>query len=154
MLTKTLNYYGKSIPELTGVCALSLARYYFKGLENYKLSTVCAHLNIELDHHQAESDAKATANIVIQIIKNLKIKKEDKLLNEMSKSEKLALKVKKAELGTSEEKLKLIENIKRNIRRNKKLMEAHPNNESYKKLYEEYLIRHKEITGYDYKSSK
>ena len=154
VLTKTLNYYGDSIPELIGVCALQMSRFYFKGLENYKLSTVCSHLNIKLDHHQAESDALATANIVIHIIKSLKIKKEEKDEKERIKNEKLALKAKKAEINGDVDKAKQLENIKRNIRRNRIKMESFPDDETYKKLHEEYLIKHKEIAGFDYVSSK
>ena len=71
VLIKTLNYLGEETPEMKGACALNLARNNIKGLENYKLSTVCKHLNIELNHHDPESDARATAEIVIHIVKNM-----------------------------------------------------------------------------------
>ena len=50
------------------VDTLSLARKHFPGLENYQLSTVANHLDIEhLDHHRAMGDARATAHIFTYI---------------------------------------------------------------------------------------
>ena len=37
-------------------------------LKNHKLDTICDALGIELDHHNALSDAKACANILIHCL--------------------------------------------------------------------------------------
>ena len=154
VLTKTLNYYGNPVIGLKGSCALQLARNNIKGLTDYKLSTVCNHLEVELDHHNPESDARAAAMVVIHIVKDMIKVQEAKEEKERIKNEKLALKAKKAEVNSDDEKVKELETIKRNIRRNRKKMETFPDDESYKKLHEEYLVKHKEVAGYDYVSTK
>lgn len=44
------------------ICTLSMSRQ-FLSLENNKLSTVCDHLDIDLNHHEAISDAQAAGHI-------------------------------------------------------------------------------------------
>lgn len=51
---------------------VSMSRKNLKNLENHKLNTVAKHYNIELDHHNALSDARACA----QIYCNIKLKKD------------------------------------------------------------------------------
>lgn len=51
---------------------LSLARKNLKALPNHKLNTVADHYGIELDHHDALSDARACALIYCNIKKGLK----------------------------------------------------------------------------------
>lgn len=52
-----------------GMDTLDLSRALLKGLPNYKLNTVCAHFGIEFLHHRAYSDALATAQLFIELIK-------------------------------------------------------------------------------------
>ncbi len=52
-----------------GMDTLDLSRALVKGLANYKLNTVCAHFGIEFLHHRAYSDALATAQLFIELIK-------------------------------------------------------------------------------------
>lgn len=52
-----------------GMDTLDLSRSLLKGLANYKLNTVCAHFGIEFLHHRAYSDALATAQLFIELIK-------------------------------------------------------------------------------------
>jgi len=54
------------------ISTLSLARKHYKNLPNHKLPTVAEHLGIELDHHEALSDARAAALIWIAVQKNEK----------------------------------------------------------------------------------
>lgn len=46
-------------------CSIRAAKACWK-LPNYQLNTVCDHLGIELNHHEALSDAMACANIMIK----------------------------------------------------------------------------------------
>lgn len=55
---------GLDLPEPPFVCTVQLARRAW-GLPSNKLSAVCRHLGIELDHHQALADAEACARIVL-----------------------------------------------------------------------------------------
>jgi DNA polymerase III subunit epsilon len=51
-------------PRQDFTCTVQLARKTW-GLTRANLPAVCAHLGVELDHHQALSDAEACAQIVI-----------------------------------------------------------------------------------------
>ncbi|HWR43613.1 3'-5' exonuclease [Sporomusa sp.] len=66
VLTATLAHYGLSMPEFHVIDSLAVARSAWPKLRNHKLSTVAAHLNVGLTHHDAASDAKACAEIVLR----------------------------------------------------------------------------------------
>ena len=51
--------------EAEYVCTLDIAYRAFRNIENRKLNTICNYLNIDLDHHNAESDALACAKIML-----------------------------------------------------------------------------------------
>ena len=51
-------------PSLPFVCTVQLSRRLWK-LPSYNLASVCAHLDIPLQHHQALSDAEGCAGIVL-----------------------------------------------------------------------------------------
>lgn len=55
---------GIKRPPQSFLCTVKLARQVW-GIRPTKLPDVCGHLGIELDHHQALSDAEACAKIVI-----------------------------------------------------------------------------------------
>ena len=51
--------------------SLQSARFTYRDLPNHKLNTICDYLNIELDHHDSLSDAKACAQIMLYTMKEL-----------------------------------------------------------------------------------
>lgn len=55
---------------------LPISRQVFS-LYNYKLSTICTHLNIPLNHHEPESDAVACAEILLHCLREGFAKWED-----------------------------------------------------------------------------
>ena len=57
--------YGLRPPKTEWQCTLKLARSAWTFPDN-KLSTVCKHLGIALNHHEALSDARACAEILIK----------------------------------------------------------------------------------------
>lgn len=65
VLYKCCESYEVEAPSHSFVCTVKAARQLWKGLPNHKLNTVCNHLDIELDHHEALSDAVACAKIAI-----------------------------------------------------------------------------------------
>ncbi len=69
VLGDTCEYFDIKPPRLPFKCTLSLARQVWPDMENHRLPTVCDHLDIELNHHNALSDAEACANIIIQLIR-------------------------------------------------------------------------------------
>ncbi|MFV3131663.1 exonuclease domain-containing protein [Niveispirillum sp. KHB5.9] len=54
---------GLSVPPLRFICTVDLARAAFPQLRSHKLNIVAHHLGIELNHHEAGSDASACAAI-------------------------------------------------------------------------------------------
>lgn len=62
---KTLKRYKIDVPDINYVCTLQMARRCLdKGACNgYSLPSLCSYLGIQLDHHNALSDAVACANI-------------------------------------------------------------------------------------------
>lgn len=56
--------YGIDMPKPPYVCTVQLARKLWS-LRPTKLPDVCRFLGLELDHHKADSDARACAQIVI-----------------------------------------------------------------------------------------
>ncbi|MDY4187433.1 MAG: exonuclease domain-containing protein [Candidatus Borkfalkiaceae bacterium] len=64
-LSKPLGY----VYENRGMDTLDLSRALVKGLPNYQLNTVCGHFGIEFLHHRAYSDALATAQMFIELIR-------------------------------------------------------------------------------------
>ena len=66
VLTAMLAHYGLFMPELHVIDSLSVARSAWPKLRNHKLSTVAAHLKVALTHHDAASDAKACAEIILR----------------------------------------------------------------------------------------
>lgn len=53
------------LPE--SYCTCRLARKLVKGLPNYKLNTLCDHFDIALNHHEALSDARGAAKIMLEL---------------------------------------------------------------------------------------
>ncbi len=68
VLHSTLDYYGIKHPYYKFECTVVSARKKWPKpiVENHKLNTVCKFLNIELNHHEALSDALACAQIYIR----------------------------------------------------------------------------------------
>ena len=52
-----------------GIDTLAVAREVLPTLSNHKLNTVCEHFGIEFLHHRAYSDALATAQMFIELVK-------------------------------------------------------------------------------------
>ncbi len=64
---KSLNqYYNIKFKDSEYYCTVELSRKIFPYLPNHKLNTVSRHLDISLDHHNALSDAHASALIVFK----------------------------------------------------------------------------------------
>ncbi len=64
VLFQCCHYAGLECPELRFQCTAKLARQAW-GLSPATLPDVCRHLGIALRHHQADSDARACAEVVV-----------------------------------------------------------------------------------------
>ena len=65
VLCECLRHYGIRYRSNPFLCSMQLSKEAF-GFSCLKLDYVCRELKIALQHHNAESDAKAAANIVIK----------------------------------------------------------------------------------------
>ena len=70
VLCECLRHYGIRYRPNPFVCSMLLSQEAF-AFDRVKLDYVCGQLNIALQHHNAESDAKAAANIVIKAAQRL-----------------------------------------------------------------------------------
>lgn len=71
VLSKCLRDYGIYWRDTAAyICTCKMGRSCLPSLENHKLSTLSDYYGIELDHHQADSDALACARI-LQNLRNL-----------------------------------------------------------------------------------
>ena len=69
VLRSALKIYDIEFPTANYFCSMQLSKKSIEGLINYKLPTICKTFNIELNHHNAESDAKACALLSIELCK-------------------------------------------------------------------------------------
>ncbi|WP_044211570.1 exonuclease domain-containing protein [Flammeovirga sp. OC4] len=68
VLRDTLTAYHQPLPDIEFYCSLILSRKALPNLDGYGLSALSDHFNIKLDHHNAESDAKAAAIIALKML--------------------------------------------------------------------------------------
>ena len=62
---KSLNYlYHIPFKPFPYFCTVELSKKIYPRIKNHKLNTVCEYMGIELNHHEASSDARACALIV------------------------------------------------------------------------------------------
>lgn len=69
VLRKVADKYDITLPRFSYTCTCKIAKKTWGDLRNYRLSTVAEHLCLDLVHHNALSDARACANILLQAIK-------------------------------------------------------------------------------------
>ncbi|MBC7451164.1 MAG: 3'-5' exonuclease [Cytophagales bacterium] len=83
VLRSILTAHNSVFPKTDYYCSCSISKKIFKQLDNHKLSTVCKHLNIKLNHHEAESDAIGSATIILKVAQALGIDTMDGLISEL-----------------------------------------------------------------------
>ena len=62
VLCSCLAHYGLKMPECRYLCTVKVSKRVWPELENHKLDTVSAALHIDLNHHEAGSDARAATH--------------------------------------------------------------------------------------------
>lgn len=66
VLSKCLHSYGVSWRRWADyACTVQMGRRQYPRLPNHKLNTLCAYLDIPLEHHRAGSDSRACAELII-----------------------------------------------------------------------------------------
>ena len=66
VLRKTLELYQLSFPTLNYSCSYIFSKKVWQGLPAYDLKTLCKVNNINLNHHRAGADSKATAELTLK----------------------------------------------------------------------------------------
>ena len=70
VLRKCLNDYGISWrPAVKGVCTVLMGRSLLPGI-SHRLNMLCDYYGIALDHHQADSDSRAAAQILLRYMES------------------------------------------------------------------------------------
>ncbi|MBS3873972.1 MAG: 3'-5' exonuclease [Firmicutes bacterium] len=59
---------GGEFPSLEFVDTVALARRGMRGLPNYRLETLCAHLGLAVGGHRALGDATVTAHLLLRLL--------------------------------------------------------------------------------------
>lgn len=69
VLAKCLSDYGiEWKPFSYYACTCAMGRACYPELKNHKLSTLCEHIGVALDHHNAASDSRACAELLLDYI--------------------------------------------------------------------------------------
>ena len=66
VLAALFEHYEIAASPVRAYCTVDISRRAWPRLSNHRLNTVCNHLDIRLEHHDAESDARAAASIAIR----------------------------------------------------------------------------------------
>jgi DNA polymerase-3 subunit epsilon len=66
VLRKTLESYGLPFPNLHYACSYIFAKKVWQGLPGYDLKTLCKVHGIDLVHHRAGADSRATAALALK----------------------------------------------------------------------------------------
>lgn len=69
VLRSMLDTYAIPYPSLHYSCSLIISRKVWQGLDSYRLNALSHLMDIELDHHRAQSDANACAHLAIKAFK-------------------------------------------------------------------------------------
>ncbi len=83
VLKQVINYYGLPYPELNYYCTVTIARKLWPELQNHKLNSLADYFAIDLLHHDAGSDARACALIVIKSMRELRVTSIKDLLEKL-----------------------------------------------------------------------
>lgn len=71
VLAKCLRGYGIFWrPQVRYACTCQMSRRLLPQLPNHKLDTLCAYLDLDLDHHRAGSDSLACGEILLHHLRN------------------------------------------------------------------------------------
>lgn len=79
VLRKTFDTYSMPYPNLQYGCSYNLSKRVWPTLPRYSLNALCSYLGIEFQHHRAESDSLATAEMMLRALQELECESIDEL---------------------------------------------------------------------------
>ena len=69
VLSKCLADYGQASPDvLRYACTCNMARRFYPRMEHHGLADMCLRFGIPLDHHKADADARACAELLLRYV--------------------------------------------------------------------------------------
>ncbi len=68
VLVSCCGHYGIEPPKFPFLCTLKIARTVWPKLSRHSLDSVCDYLSIPLRHHEAASDAEASAQVLLRAV--------------------------------------------------------------------------------------
>lgn len=81
VLNRLIDTYGLQRPHISYIDSLEIARKLYPQLPNHKLNTVCDFLDVNLNHHEALSDAKGSAMIALHAMIDTQVYDLDEFIN-------------------------------------------------------------------------
>lgn len=79
VLCANLSHYQLKMPECRYLCTVKVSQRVWPDMVNHKLDTVSAALGIDLNHHEASSDARAAGLILQAALRETESKDADEL---------------------------------------------------------------------------
>ena len=71
VLSRCLQHYEIDVPQFVPfVCTVQMGRRCHPEMPDHKLDTLCRNLGIPLDHHKADSDSRACAEILLHYLQS------------------------------------------------------------------------------------
>jgi DNA polymerase-3 subunit epsilon len=67
VLRRSLERWEIDYPSLQEHCSLEMAKGFLEELPSHRLNDLCNYFNLQLDHHNAASDARACAEVVLRM---------------------------------------------------------------------------------------
>ena len=83
VLKRALFTHGLPIPSFDYLCSVRVARRAWPNEPNFKLNSLASRLGIPLQHHQAESDARACAEIILRAAETVRAESTPELLDRL-----------------------------------------------------------------------
>ncbi|HYF69471.1 MAG TPA: exonuclease domain-containing protein [Ohtaekwangia sp.] len=71
VLRESLQLYGLKLPNIKYMCSIKLAQEAFPGEASYRLKDLASAFQLDLNHHNAMSDAKACAAITLRSLQRI-----------------------------------------------------------------------------------
>lgn len=84
VLRKTLQLYKMKIPSCKYICTVEISQKVWNNLQKHKLNIISEHLGISLNHHNAESDARAAGLVLKEALKEKQSRKISSLMRKIS----------------------------------------------------------------------
>lgn len=86
VLRNTLPLYNIPLPDCSILCSVAVARSAWPELVSYSLPVVACHLGLSIAHHDAEEDARCSAEVVLAALRQYNLSRLDEISGRMSLS--------------------------------------------------------------------